>query len=65
MNDANQLLTVNISQTIFLKNWANESLFHISANSLLVIKDSSFEENFSLGRGSIIFSELSMSRVLI
>ncbi len=65
MYDKNQSLNVYISQSRFFKNWANESLFHISANSLLSITNSSFEENFSLGRGSIIFSELYLSRVLI
>jgi hypothetical protein len=37
MNDITQQLRVNIFKTSFFKNWANESLFHISANTLLTI----------------------------
>ena len=58
-------MRVSISETRFFKNRANESLFHISANSLLTVMNSSFEDNFSLGRGSIIFSELNLSKVFI
>jgi hypothetical protein len=65
LNKINSQLRLEISESRFFKNWANESLFHISANSLLTIKDSSFEDNFSLGRGSIIFSEFNLSKVSI
>lgn len=48
-----------------MKNWGNESLFHVSANSHLSIEKSLFEDNFSLGRGSIIFIEQRLSRVSV
>lgn len=50
----NQLNFKIINATITNNN-ATEALFYVSSNALLMINDSVFEENFSIGRGSIIF----------
>ncbi len=65
MYNISQYLMVRLAQVRFLKNWGNESLFQISANSHLVIEKSLFEDNFSCGRGSIIFIEQRLSRVSV
>lgn len=61
----NTFLTVTMSRCKLQKNWASISLLYISKGSTVNILESKFEENFSIGRGSIIFSENSNALALI
>ena len=58
-------LAVTIKNTKFIKNNGDEALLYIGANSVVLIQGSIFFENFSLGWGSIIFSEKKNSVALI
>ncbi len=56
---------MDITNSVISKNSANESLIYIASNSHLKVRNTSFLENFSFGRGSLIFSERINSVVLI
>ena len=44
---------------------SNYGLIHVTKNSLLRIADSIFEENYTFGRGVIVYSEQENSAVFI
>jgi predicted outer membrane repeat protein len=58
-------LSVLIKSSYFIKNTAEEALIYISGNSNVTIQSSTFLDNYSLGRGSILFSEKKNSLALI
>jgi len=46
-----------IDDSVFLRNTANEALFQVSALATLKVSSSIFSDNYSLGRGSIVFAQ--------
>lgn len=58
--------TVQVSNCSFIKNQGLDyGLIHVDQNSFLTITRSYFRENFSLGRGSIIYAERQNSNAVI
>ncbi|TNV87891.1 hypothetical protein FGO68_gene17182 [Halteria grandinella] len=64
--DTSRPQTVIIKDTQFLRNQGqNYGLIHSAQNSQLRIKGCNFEENYSYGRGVIVYSEQSNTQVYI
>ncbi len=54
---AQKHINVSFESSFFSRNTAKEALFQTKANVLLSFSGSVFKENYSLGRGSIIFAD--------
>lgn len=57
---------VQIYNCSFIKNQGLDyGLIHVDQNSFLIVRKSYFQENFSVGRGSIIYAERPNSNAII
>jgi hypothetical protein len=57
-SDTNNPLVLTIDDNTFHRNFVyGDSLIQLSSNSKLIAKDSTFTENGSTGRGSILFAD--------
>ncbi|TNV87899.1 hypothetical protein FGO68_gene396 [Halteria grandinella] len=54
-------ITVKLEGAIFIENTSPEALIYVSSHTYLSIVGSHFQDNYSPGRGSIIFAETSTS----
>jgi hypothetical protein len=50
-------LEVRVERCLFRKNWASLALIYVSQGANFTVLKSSFTDNFSTGRGSIVFAE--------
>ena len=57
-SDSSNPLVLYLTNTVFLSNYAKtDALIQLTTNSILKANNSLFTENYSIGRGSIVFAD--------